>query len=538
MYIVTAEQMVTAEQNTNNAGISYNDMMENAGYSLAEAIIEQFEAVGQKITILIGPGNNGGDGLVTARYLSHFGTHVQLYIWKRKNLQDDPNWKRLHNINVEIHFHDKDPNYEQLTKILENSSIVVDALLGTGASRPIRGSLARMLTHAQQIITERRTDLYTPLTDPIDPPAVKELGPAVVAVDLPSGLNSNTGEVDPYTIPADMTVTFAAPKMGFIKLPGAAYIGHLLIADINIIPEYFPPNLPVLATASQVSDMLPERPIDGHKGTFGKIMIVSGSINYIGAPCLSALAALRIGAGLVALAVPQTIRHTVATKVTEATYLSIHDQDGAIAPPAVEIIAQDMTERSAMLIGPGIGQNRVTAEFLISLFKSEKDNLPPLVIDADALNILATQPNWWLLLPKNCILTPHHGEMSRLTGMSIAELQTNRLEVTAEMAQKWGQIVLFKGAFTVIANPHGKITVMPFANPALATAGSGDVLAGAIVGLLGQKMKPYQAAIVGAYLHGLAGEIAREQFWDAGVIAGDLLPLLPVAYKEVAESLG
>jgi NAD(P)H-hydrate epimerase len=531
--------MKQAEAAANASGHSYDAMMEAAGRAVAEAVEAEFGAAGHEVTVLVGPGNNGGDGLVAARYLSDAGTSVSLYLWKRNNLDDDLNWQRLADYGLPVVFAEDDTDGEQLASLLDRSAIVIDALLGTGVSRPIGGSLAGLLTHAREIIDARRTSQPPHILDPIDPSNTSEVGPAIVAVDVPSGLYADSGDLDPLTLAADLTVTFAAPKRGHVLFPGAAYVGQLLIADIGIevdaldAPQHAPQHAPQLATAPAIAGLLPARPAHGHKGTFGRVMVVAGCRNYTGAPALAGTAAYRVGAGLVTVATPASIQGMVAANLTEATYLPLPEQDGAVAPEAAAMIAQNLSPYRALLVGPGLSQAESSVAFISALLATGQ-NLPPTVFDADALNILAQQSDWWKRLPPRAILTPHPGEMSRLTGLSIAELEANRLEIVPEMARKWRQTVIFKGAFTVVADPAGGVMVMPFANPALSTAGSGDVLAGCIVGMLGQGAPPFEAAIAGAYLHGLAGELARERFWEAGVMAGDLLPLLPLALREIA----
>ncbi len=531
MNLVTAAQMKLAEDAANAHGLSYDAMMENAGRATAEAIAEQFGAAGKRVLVLVGPGNNGGDGLVAARYLAELGASVSVYIWKRGNLTADFNWKRLSVFQLPMVFWHEDTGAEQLKSFVENSAIVMDALLGTGVSRPITGDLADLLRIVRQAIERCRTVDPAALTDPVDPPKSDEIGPVIVAVDVPSGLHTDTGALDPLTLPADLTVTFAAPKRGQMLFPGAAYVGQLLIADIELAPDDFPPQLPQLITAEEAADLLPARPIWGHKGLFGKAMVIAGSQNFAGAPALAANAAYRVGAGLVTVATPVSVQPMVAANSIEATFIPLPEADGGIGALAASAVLERLPGYSAALMGPGLGQAVGTAEFLRDILK----HLPavPLVIDADALNLLATEAEWWRLLPANVILTPHPGEMSRLAALSIAEIEAHRLEFVPEMAQKWNAVVVYKGAFSVIANPSGDVAVLPFANPALATAGSGDVLAGCIVGMLAQRLSPFEAAVAGGYLHGLAGEITRDHLWEAGVIAGDLLSRLPLAIKEL-----
>lgn len=532
MYLVNASQMTLTENAANTAGLSYDAMMENAGRATAQAIDLEYEIVNKEITILIGPGNNGGDGLVAARYLTDLGAKVNLYIWKRQDVANDPNWQRLADYELSTGYWAQDEGGQKLTNLLNRSDIIVDALLGTGVSRPIEGELAQLLALTGQIITrrfERKADI---LIDPLRPTLATDEGPVVVAVDLPSGLHTDTGAVDPLTLAADLTVTFAAPKIGHITFPGPEYVGQLLIADIDILPEYFPSNLPCLATPNLIANLLPLRPLQGHKGTFGKALLVAGSANYTGAPYLSSMAAYRVGAGVVSVGLPAPIQLVVAAKLTEATFFPLPHEKGALTVDAISTLKTQLTAYSALLVGPGLGQAKATHQFLSQFLPLLQDT--PLVLDADALNLLAKQPEWWRFIPTTAILTPHPGEMARLSSRSIAEIEANRLEIIAELAHHWGHIVLYKGAFTVIANPSGAVVVMPFANPALATAGSGDILAGAIVGLLAQKLTPFEAAVAGAYLHGFAGELARDNLGEAGVVAGDLLPLLPLAITQLA----
>jgi NAD(P)H-hydrate epimerase len=387
--------------------------------------------------------------------------------------------------------------------------------------------------------------------------AEPEFGPMVVAVDMPSGLNSDTGAIDPYTLAADLTVTMAAVKRGHILMPGPEVVGQLVVGDIGLTPAHFSDDVTLeMATAAKVAAMLPPRPVNANKGTFGTALLVAGSMSYTGAAILAGQAATRSGAGLVTLAPPQVIHSILASRLAEATYIPLPHAEGAIAPEAARLLAARLEDVDALLIGPGLSQAAPTVAFLKELLsgkaaepqrqvgfrqaeaetqlKEKADNLlPPLILDADALNILADQNEWWKLLPADCILTPHPGEMARLMGSTVKEVQAKRLEVAGEMAARWNQIVLLKGAHTIIAAPDGRMMVMPFANPALAKAGSGDVLAGTIVGLRAQGLEAFEAAVAGAYLHGLAGELTRESLGATAVIAGDLIGFLPLAIREV-----
>ena len=270
--------------------------------------------------------------------------------------------------------------------------------------------------------------------------------------------------------------------------------------------------------------LLPARPRSAHKGTFGKVLIVSGSTLYTGAPVLAAEAAYRAGAGLVTLATPQAIHVIMASKINEVTFLPLPDQDGVISEAAAPIILSKIADYTVTLIGPGL---TTEAHGFIEQLLDRVSG--PLVLDADALNILAQIDHWWTRVPATAILTPHPGEMARLTKLSMKEIEVDRERVAIGYAQQWGHVVVLKGAFTIIAAPDGRSILLPFANPALATAGSGDVLAGTITALRAQGLAAYEAALCGAYLHGAAGEMARRDIGVAGVLAGDLLSRLPRA---------
>jgi NAD(P)H-hydrate epimerase len=526
--------MQAAEKVADSSGLSYDQMMENAGQVVAQAITSNYSVAGKHVLILVGPGNNGGDGLVVARHLAQMDAIVTVYVWKR-NIDNDKNWALLDDTDVERILGSDSIASARLSHLLEHSAIIVDALLGTGVSRPIEGTLAELLDQTKIVVTTRRTPQEKALLEPARPKPEPGFEPVLVSVDVPSGLNSDTGAVDPHTLSVDMTITLAAVKYGHILAPGINIVGRLIVGDIGITPEHYPNDVTLeIATAAKVAGMIPSRPVSAHKGTFGTALLVAGSINYSGAAILAAQAAGRAGAGLVSMAPPKTIHPFIASQLAEATYWPLPDNDGTVAPSAVHVLKERFDRTTALLVGPGLGHTDSTTIFLKELL-AQGDSLPPLILDADALNILAQQSNWWSLLPLDCILTPHPGEMARLMDSTIQEVQANRIELAQKMAAKWQQVILLKGAHTVIAAPHGRAMVMPFATPALAKAGSGDVLAGTIVGLRAQGIPPFEAAVTGAYLHGLAGEFAGERLGPTAVIAGDLIQYLPPAIRAVTE---
>ncbi len=565
MRLVTVKEMRALEQAADDAGLSYAEMMERAGGAVAEAI-EGIAPQGA-VLVLVGPGNNGGDGLVAARMLAEWGYTVSVVFWRRENIEEDPLWSAAQAAGAQAAGAEpagaEAADQDSVGELARDADIIVDALLGTGAEGPLRGGLPELLQAVDAALEQRAADS-------MEEPALSDLRvapipdrPLLVAVDVPSGLSADTGEIDERALPCDMTVTFAYPKRGHYLYPGAAHVGVLYVADIGIgevVPDADESDSQVV-TASEVAGLLPQRPRSAHKGSFGKAMIVGGSVTYTGAPCLAAEAAYRVGAGLVTLGVPQVIHPIVAARVLEATHLLLPHTMGVLRADAERPLMENLEGYAALLVGPGLGREKETGEFLSALLmgqrhaprkavgfqrlppdddtepESEERHLSPLVLDADALNLLADMPpEWSQHLPQETVLTPHPGEMARLIGGEVQDVTADRLGMARDKAAEWGCTVVLKGAYTVVASAQGQVRVVPFATPALATAGTGDVLAGAIVGLIAQGLSGFDAAVCGAYLHGLAGELAEERNGAAGTVAGDLLPLLPEVLQRLALS--
>ena len=526
--LFTVAEMVAAEQAADAQGVSYAQLMETAGRRVAEAIMARYGVNGRSILILIGSGNNGGDGLVAGRYLAQAGADVAFYLTKMRDPQADPNFASVQQMGLFTLDANFDQRYRVLRTRLRVTDMLVDALLGTGVSRPIGGSLAKLMQQVQQGVAERQQQVVVSQTpslislSQLPVPTTSDYDLPIIAVDCPSGLHCDTGVLDPLALPASVTVTFAGPKRGHFAFPGAAACGELVVADIGIPANVTKP-LPVsVATAVSQREQLPKRPLDGHKGTFGRVLIAAGSSHYWGAPLLAARGAFRAGAGLVALAVPQAIRATLAGQLPEATYPPVPDQE-QLGRATAHALLPEMRHHNALLVGPGLGEAN---EFMTTLLAA-RDQLPPLLVDADGLNLLAQHDDWPQLLPPNTVLTPHPIEMARLTGMSRDELlAADRLELARRYAQSWGHVVLLKGAYTVVAASDGQATVLPFAAPVLAVGGSGDVLSGVIASLMAQGMVPYAAAVLGGYLHGLVGGMNNGRF---GLLAHEIADLIPTA---------
>ncbi|MEA3344842.1 MAG: NAD(P)H-hydrate dehydratase [Chloroflexota bacterium] len=550
MKLVNTQEMRHLDQAANASGVPYAQMMENAGRAVALKCQEALDVVDRPILVLVGPGHNGGDGLVAARYLAQADAEVTCYIWKR-DVEEDANFARVEELGLSVIWAEEDEGWEELRQRAGEAEMTIDALLGTGVDRPIGGSLRELLEVVGGIVRQRKEGERGQLITPSFPfiSLRSSLSPLIVAVDVPSGVNCDTGAVDPVTLPADLTVTFGCPKVGQFRFPAAEVLGQLTVADIGIPPEFLKPSELELATGETIRGLLPQRPLDAHKGTFGKALLVVGSVNYTGAAYLAGASATRVGTGLVTLALAEPLHSVVSSKLTEATYLILSHELGVIGPGAVKVLAEEMEDYDALLLGPGLTQEEPTVEFVRRFLglqsagrpgrigfraaeePEEQLSLPPLVIDADGLNILAKTEDWSARLPQGTILTPHPGELSRLTDLSIDEINERRIETARECAREWNQVVVLKGAFTVVASPDGRTIVQPFANPGLASAGTGDVLAGSIVGLRAQGLEPFEAAVAGAYLHGLAGQLAREELGETGMVAGDLIPRLPLAIR-------
>jgi len=395
---------------------------------------------------------------------------------------------------------------------LGGADLVIDALLGTGQARPLEGVLAEAL----DIVAEARRSAYPP---------------KVLAADLPTGLNADSGAVDPHTVPADETVAFGLPKLGHY-IAQRDVVGRLQVVDIGI-PAGLDADLPLeLLERRWVRERLPERPPTANKGTFGRVLSLSGSITFPGAAYLCTAAAARAGAGLVTFACVRALLPALSARLAEGTFLPLPDEDGFLSPAAIETIAAELPRYTVLLAGPGLGNRPSVAAALRALLPRVPAELR-VVLDADALNILAETENFPTLLPEACVMTPHPGEMARLTRSSIAEVQAARLDVALRCAREWRAVVVLKGAGTIVAAPDGRAWLAPFATAALASAGTGDVLAGTIAALLAQGMPPAEAAACGVFLHGTAGELLRKEMGDAGVLASDVLAALPRARQDV-----
>ena len=517
MKVVSIAQMHRAEEKCACIGLPPSTLMENAGRAVAEEVRRILGGIGEKyVLVLVGPGNNGGDGLVAARYLHDWGVQVKLYFMSQRPT-DDANLKLVKERDISYVEANQDKDLSRLNGLLVSTDSVLDAVFGIGRNRPLRGMFASVLDQVNCFKKEHP-------------------GLRIIAVDLPSGLNADSGAVDPVCLCADNTITLGFPKMGLFNFPGVVNVGKITVVDIGIPSEIVNTVDKEFITAEWIRTILPERPSWANKGSFGRVLAVAGSVNYIGAAYLVCSGAIRIGAGLVTLATAANLQPFLATKLVEVTYLPLQElASSGISQRVASLIQKEAYKYNVLLIGCGLGQSQSTVRFIRSALLDPKSSLPSLVIDADALNTLAKTPGWWQKLVDDAILTPHPGEMARLLGVSVDEVQSDRLGLAKRAALEWHKTIILKGAYTVIAAPNGQSRINSAANPGLASAGTGDVLSGVIAGLLAQGLSFFDAAACGVFLHGVAGEAVRNRLGDSGMIASDLLPELPLAIKKIKE---
>ncbi len=534
MKVATTREVREIEAAADRAGTSYEQMMLNAGAAASQALQQRCTVdASTRITFLIGKGNNGGDGLVMAHCLANSTeADISLYLLEPHSPADE-NYRTVLDAGPAVALASDDDDRQRLKDMLLAADIIVDAVLGIGARLPLRGIAAKVLATARKCLSQRKTEAAVCARDLLDDYGRTQLPkrPFVFAIDCPSGVDCDTGAADENVIAADMTITFIAAKPGLFAFPAAAFVGDLDVSQIGI-----PENMPELdgieaevVESKLAASLLPSRPPDGHKGTYGKAMVVAGSPHYIGAISLAGEAAYRAGVGLVTIATAAKLTEIIAGILREPTWLPLPHTDGAIAESACETIVKQVAGYDSLLVGCGLGLRQCTGDFLLRLLASR--SLPPLILDADALNILSRAPRWWKQLHPDSIITPHAGEMARLTGKSAKEINANRWNIARDCSTAWNVVLLLKGAHTLIAAPDGRISVIPFRTDALSKAGTGDVLAGLIAGLRAQGLTAYDGARLGAYAHASAGIIAAATVGSGrSVVAGDVLTAVGSAF--------
>jgi ADP-dependent NAD(P)H-hydrate dehydratase / NAD(P)H-hydrate epimerase len=516
--LATAEEMRRADRRaTERYGVPSLLLMENAGRGAADALERVLGSVaGRPIAVVCGKGNNGGDGFVVARHLLGRGARVQAWLVGRAvDVQGDArvNLEALQRAGEPV-TEAPDPAgaaFARLRTEIRNADVVVDALLGTGVRGAATGPLAAAIE------------------------AINAAERPVCALDLPSGLPSDGEAPVGPVVRARLTVTFGLPKLGLVLPAGLACAGRVEIADLGIPREWLGDGiLTALLEATDVRAALPRRPAEAHKGTYGHLLVVAGSVGRTGAAALACLGALRAGTGLVTCATPASQQPVVAARLSEAMTEPLPETPArTLSAKAVERIVELLSRMDAVALGPGVGLDVETQTAVQALVRGVER---PMVVDADALTALAGCVGICREAPAPRLLTPHPGEAARLLGSSIAAVQADRIASARRLAAASGAIVALKGARTVVAAPDGGVTVNPTGNPGMATGGTGDVLTGVAGGLLAQGVLPAVALGAAVYLHGLAGDLVAETRGQAGLVAGDVADAMPAAIRRVLDA--
>lgn len=512
MKLVTAKEMKALDvQAQNDYAMPGILLMDNAAQAVAEAVHEALTALeGERVVIFCGGGNNGGDGLGAARWLQSYGVSVRAFVVGAAldAVQGDAAMElaMFTKAGGRVEALSTEDDWVLAELAASKADVLVDALLGTGFHGELEGDVLR----ACELLN--KSEKY------------------ILAVDVPTGVNADHGAVSENAVRADHTVTMALVKTGLLLYPGREYCGDIELADISmpvkLVEEYKSDKYRL--TDEIVRELLPLRKANAHKGDAGRVVICAGSPGYTGAAALASDAAVKAGAGLVSLYTPLSSRDVLAIKLTEVMVHGLLERmPGILGGGAASDVASSAEAADVLAIGPGLGTSESTQEAVRTILQKITT---PVVIDADALTALAGHTEILAAMQAQKVLTPHPGEMARLTGLEIAEIEADRINIAKKYAEQWQAIIVLKGAPTVIGCPNGTVYVNSTGNSSLATGGSGDVLTGIIAGLAAQEISLQEAAICGVYLHGMAAELTGI---DIGLAAGELAALLPQAREQV-----
>ncbi|WHH61749.1 NAD(P)H-hydrate dehydratase [Petroclostridium sp. X23] len=489
-------------------------LMENAGLTVVEEIKKTLGELSYKsVIIFCGRGNNGGDGFVIARHLFNAGVNVLVVlVAETKDIKGDAltNFKIIQKLGVKI-IQSVDGQYlEEIAASLYLCDMVVDAIFGTGIKGTVSDAVAAIF------------DL------------INSSGRCVLSVDIPSGINGDSGKICGSCVNANKTVSFVLPKVGLLNYPAADYVGHLVVSDISIPMSIIQQQNININTIEKdyIKGLLPVRIANSNKGDYGKVLIIAGSTGMTGAAALAGLAAVRAGAGLVTVGIPKSLNPVMEIKLTEVMTLPLEeDDDGILVYSSIDKILDKMRKTDVLVFGPGLSVNQGIADILEAVLR--QSNIP-VVIDADGINALSANIN--VLKECKCpiIITPHPGEMSRLTGLEIPSIEADRIEIAKNFAAQWNVTVVLKGARTIIAHPNGEVFINCTGNPGMATGGTGDVLAGVIASLIGQGLEAFDAAVAGVYIHGAAGDLQAFEKGEYGLIASDIINGIPAVLQQLA----
>jgi NAD(P)H-hydrate epimerase len=523
---LTAAQMREADRlTTERYGIPGLELMENAGTAIVEFLREKFaDITKRKILVLCGKGNNGGDGMVVARLLKDSGSAAVVFLFANPGVVEGDaavNLKRWQQGLGELYVVTSDAEWQSARPALAEADLIVDALLGTGLRGPVQGILGTVITNLNEARAKRRRKTV------------------VVALDMPSGLGSDTQDFDGPVVAADFTVTLTAPKVGQLVLPHSSCCGSLIVKDIGTPPELLESDSHLKIHWIEPAEFraLPLlRDSVANKGTYGHALIVAGSVGKSGAAILAARGALRSGAGLVTVATPHEVLPIVAAGMPEMMTASLASTESGTASLRnldYGKFAEIVKGKSVLAIGPGLSMQSETKQFIRQVVKESE---LPIILDADGLNAFdGAAESLNERRTAAMVMTPHPGEMARLLGITVKEVQARRLDVALEAAGRWRAHVILKGFHTILATPSGQSYINTTGNPGMATGGTGDVLTGILAGLTAQFGVDDWSRVLsfGVYMHGLAGDIAASRVGEAPLIASDLIDAIPETYARV-----
>lgn len=513
MKLLTAEQMRLLDETAiKSVGIPGVVLMENASHDLYDVIDNEFHPLrGKKVAIVCGKGNNGGDGFAVARHLLLAGAEPMVFLAaRRKDVSGDAktNLDICRNLKISIEEVHNAKHLAAMSKALKSAVVVVDALLGTGVKGPVKPAYLSIIN------------------------AINKCGKPVVSVDVPSGISVNDGRVFNGAVHANFTVTFGAPKIGLFIQPAASRSGLVCISDIGIPPALLEKvrNEATLFTGELAAGALGVRAETSHKGDCGKVLVVGGSKGMSGSIILAGSAALKTGAGLVYMTFPESLSNIVGKKFTEAVSLPMPEEDGRFAARAAYEILDKMRDVDAVVLGPGLGVSSHTVSLVSKVITTSR---VPVLVDADALNCVAKNISILKKAKAPITLTPHPGEMARMTGSTLKAIQESRLDSARSFAKEHGVVLLLKGSDTITASPDGHVFINSTGNPGMATAGSGDVLSGIAGALLAEGMEPVRAAACAAFIHGAAGDKAAEKRGTRSMTASDIINGISETLKSI-----
>lgn len=504
MHIVNASTMRALDQQTiQELGLPSMVLMERAALGIVAAIYQHLAAFLQEVHILVGTGNNGGDGLAIGRLLHQKGVSVKLWLWNSQAERSPDNQLQL-DICQRLGLDISEMNLDSIASEWTSATVIIDSLFGVGLNRELSPELCRAIESANQSTAKR------------------------VAVDISSGLHSDTGQVLGAAFQADLTVSCALPKWGHLLDPALKYVGHLEIVDIGIPSEYYGHLKEQVLSPSLLHALKPlPRESNSHKGSYGSLGIVAGSLGMSGAARMAAEAALETGVGLVYLLVPASIQDQLAASLPQVQVVPLPEYGGQLAPQALDILRYRLSKMDAVLIGPGLGREEPVGQLLLDLLPLLKQ---PLVLDADALWFLAQDPRQFEQLT---VLTPHPGELANLLNQSKTAIQSDRVSAAKTAAQTFQAVTLLKGARSLIAEPNGYVWFNSTGNPGMARGGMGDVLAGLVAGLLAQGQSAIQSACLATYWHGLAGDLVKQEVSEISLTVARLQAALPQAWMKI-----